>query len=206
MGSEFLFGAGKWLWEKYGKDVVDKAFKKSKSFNWGRAEAEYRNHLRALYGTTKVLNRDIKIQNLYTDVFVQDQLSTDIHLEADKFQAHIVGQKSFAINKFSRKPIKQVALQKNRLFILGKPGAGKTTFLKYLTLQACMEIIGKTPIFITLREWSDSKLKFLEFILKQFEDYSFPDSQSFVESLLSKGGAMVLCDGLDEVDIKRRSL
>lgn len=204
MGSEFLFGAGKWFWEKYGKDIVDKAFKKSKSFNWSRAEAHYRNHLRELYGTTKVLNRDIKIQNLYTDVFVLDQLSTDTYLEVDQFQAHIIGQKSFSIEKLPRKPIRQVALEKNRLFIFGKPGAGKTTFLKYLTLQACMGNLGKTPIFITLREWSDSNLGLFELILKQFEDYSFPDPQSFVESLLIKGGAMVLCDGLDEVDIKKR--
>jgi hypothetical protein len=123
MGSEFFIGAGKWLWENYGKDFVGKALKKSKSFNWPQAAAKYRNHLRELYGTTKVLNRDIKIQNLYTDVLVQDRISTEIHLEANEFQAHVIGQKSFSIQQ-SRKLIKEIALQDKRLFILGKPGSG----------------------------------------------------------------------------------
>jgi predicted NACHT family NTPase len=203
MGSEFFIGAGKWLWESYGKDFVGKALKTSKSFNWPQATAKYRNHLRELYGTTKVLNRDIKIQNLYTDVLVQDRISTDIYLEANEFQAHVIGQKSFSIQQ-SRKLIKEIALQNKRLFILGKPGSGKTTFLKYLTLQACMGKISKTPVFITLKDWSDSGLEMIEFTNKQFEICSFPDSQFFVEQLLSKGGAMILCDGLDEVDVKKR--
>lgn len=69
MGPDFLINAGKWLWDNYGKDFIDKAFKGTKtkweSFNWPQAEAKYRNHLRQLYGSTKVLNREIKIQNLY---------------------------------------------------------------------------------------------------------------------------------------------
>jgi predicted NACHT family NTPase len=203
LGSEFLIGAGKWLWENYGKDFVGKAFKKSKSFNWPQAAAKYRNHLRELYGTTKVLNREIKIQNLYTDVLVQDRISTDTHLEANEFQAHVIGQKSFSIQQ-SRKLIKEIALQHKRLFILGKPGSGKTTFLKYLTLQACMGKISKTPVFITLKDWSDSGLEIIEFMNRQFEICSFPDSQIFVEQLLSMGGAMILCDGLDEVEVKKR--
>lgn len=98
----------------------------------------------------------------------------------------------------------QSVLQNNRLFILGKPGAGKTTFLKYITLQACMGRIGKTPIFITLREWSDTNSKITDFINKQFDICSFPDSQSFVDQLLNMGNVILLLDGLDEVDINKR--
>lgn len=207
MGQELLIKAGKWLWDTYGKDVLDKTFKDVKnkwvSFNWPHAEAQYRSRMRELYGITKVLNRDIKIQNLYTDVFVQDKISSDLNYEAQEIQAHLINKKLYSI-QLSRKPIKQVALQNSRLFILGKPGAGKTTFLKYLTLQACMGNVGKTPIFVALKEWSDARIGIIEFINKQFEICSFPDSILFVEQLLSKGNAMVLFDGLDEVGIKNR--
>jgi predicted NACHT family NTPase len=43
--------------------------------------------------------------------------------------------------------------QGHRLFILGKPGAGKTTFLKYLTIQAAQGDLNQVPIFVRLREW-----------------------------------------------------
>jgi predicted NACHT family NTPase len=37
------------------------------------------------------------------------------------------------------------------LMVLGKPGAGKTTFLKHLVLQATNGKINKIPIFVSLK-------------------------------------------------------
>ncbi|HZT58947.1 MAG TPA: NACHT domain-containing protein [Pyrinomonadaceae bacterium] len=88
-------------------------------------------------------------------------------------------------------------------FILGKPGAGKTTFLKYIAVQATeprKPLIDKVPIFVSLKEWSDSGLKLMPFILERFEICGFPDAQRFVEELLKSGNAIALFDGLDEVN------
>ena len=103
----------------------------------------------------------------------------------------------------------------SNFFILGKPGAGKTTFLKYLTVQAAQRNLSRLPIFISLNEWANSRYgkgnnpQLMPFIIHQFEICHFDDAATFVEALLRSGQAMVLFDGLDEVrqeDEQRRQL
>jgi hypothetical protein len=88
----------------------------------------------------------------------------------------------------------------NNLFILGKPGAGKTTFLKYIAVKAAEQTVDKVPIFLSLREWADSGKELMAFINERFDICDFPDAQPFVEELLRSGEAIVLFDGLDEVN------
>lgn len=94
-----------------------------------------------------------------------------------------------------------VANREQRLIVLGKPGAGKTTFLKWLTLCA---IDGRfkspvIPIFISLKDWSDSKKALNVFILEEFSICGFDDAKIFVDQLFVTGNALLLLDGLDEV-------
>ena len=51
----------------------------------------------------------------------------------------------------------QLVKKGKNLFILGKPGAGKTTFLKYLTVQAAQYKLNQLPIFISLNEWANNR-------------------------------------------------
>ncbi len=96
----------------------------------------------------------------------------------------------------------------DKLFIFGKPGAGKTTFLKYITLQAIRGKLEPTrlPIFVPLKEFSDKlkkskmSLTLWDYIIEQFDICDFPEADNFLEHLLKKGKAIVLCDGLDEVN------
>jgi hypothetical protein len=90
-----------------------------------------------------------------------------------------------------------------RFIVLGKPGAGKTTYLRYLTLMmlnAQPQIVQhRLPIFVTLREWADKKISLMNFIVQQFDICGFEKTQDFVEQMLREGDCMVLFDGLDEV-------
>ncbi len=92
-----------------------------------------------------------------------------------------------------------------RLFILGKPGAGKTTFLKHVTLKAIEGEPDYIPVFISLRNFSESKKPLFDFIVREFEPYGFLNPRGFAENLLKEGKAILLCDGLDEVN-KENSL
>jgi len=89
--------------------------------------------------------------------------------------------------------------ESNRLMILGKPGAGKTTLMKYSCLQALQGKMDRLPILILLRSLVREELSIQEAILKEFEICHFPEAQPFVQSLLEEGKAFVLLDGLDEV-------
>lgn len=198
----FEWGALATLFDSLGSDLVkslgQRATGKWQQFRWTQAAAEYGKKMQFLYNSVRVLGKSepMTLEGLFTDVFILDkptaycrfdisQLRTDPELLEREKRQH-----GLAL-------VKQI--KRNRLFILGKPGAGKTTFLKYLTLQAIKGEIKKIPIFISLKEWADSKLKLMPFMVQQFEICNFPDAQAFIEHILRRGEALVLFDGLDEV-------
>ena len=89
-----------------------------------------------------------------------------------------------------------------KLMVWGKPGAGKTTFLKYLAMQ-CIE--GKfqenlVPIFITLKDFTENleKINLFDYIEKLFKERRI--EQQKTKQLLEKGKFLILLDGLDEVN------
>ncbi len=95
-----------------------------------------------------------------------------------------------------------------KLMILGKPGAGKTTFLKYLAIQCNSGEFQAdlVPIFVTLKEFAEAAKKpsLLEYISQQFSDCGVIATQ--IAELFNQSKALVLLDGLDEVredDISR---
>lgn len=96
---------------------------------------------------------------------------------------------------------KDVVSRYPRLMLLGKPGAGKTTFLKYLAIQCInSELISKKiPIFITLKDFAEAenKVSLLDFIQNYFLNYEV-NKEQFIE-LLKHGRFLLLLDGLDEV-------
>ena len=200
-----LLGAAAWLWDKYGKDITDKASqglaKRWLEFKWPEAEARYRARMKELHGYTRLLGnpKRIEIEDIYTDVYVLDKPSAYKRFDLAELQARPLEREALRMDE-KRKPILRLAVNKHRLYLLGKPGAGKTTFLKYLTLQACAGKIHKTPIFISLKEWADSGLELISFIELLFDICAFPEPRLFIEHLLKDGAMLVLFDGLDEVN------
>lgn len=213
---ELVALGGAWAWANYGKnvvvtigkDLVSQTGEKAKRFvglGWNRVEwlsaaKKYRKKIQELYGTIHVLGmaEPVPLEGIFTDVLLLDRPSAlnrfDINqLRTDPDQLSRVGKRVDGLT---------IVLQPSskRLFVLGKPGAGKTTFLKYLTLQATNGTLDKIPIFVSLKEWADSKLDLMSFLASQFKICNFPDALPFVEHVLEKGDAIVLFDGLDEVN------
>lgn len=152
------------------------------------------------------LARPLQLEQIYTPVKVLTHLSHQRWLEVSDLQNSFSSSQrlSFAATGQTTISALDAIAHHAKLMILGKPGAGKTTFLQYLALQC---ISGKfqsqlLPVFISLRA--------LAIAVQKTENFSFQDyiAQTWncdalgveqVEILLQKGKVLVLLDGLDEV-------
>ena len=215
--------AGIWAWEQFGdqvkpgflaflkrkaEDAKEKseglryADKKWKDFNWGQAAERYKKHLQEIYGYIRVIGttEPIPIGEIFTDVYILEKPLAFRRFDITRLQE--IQDEPDKLNEGVRTRGLKVVISESghRLYILGKPGAGKTTFLKYLVHQTIIASeLNKLPIFITLRDWDVNKVELIEFITKQFAVCNFPDAKPFIEYLLDSGQAIVLFDGLDEV-------
>ena len=90
----------------------------------------------------------------------------------------------------------------DKLMILGKPGAGKTTFMKRLaTLCNHGEFQAhRLPVFVTLKEFAEATGKpgLEAYIRQQWAVCGIEDAEALAQ-ILGQGRALILLDGLDEV-------
>ncbi|HQV69950.1 MAG TPA: NACHT domain-containing protein [Thermoflexales bacterium] len=143
------------------------------------------------------------LEGVFTDVCLLDKLTAEqradfINVGREMESLERNAERENAVAFVSNPKVKHV-------MILGKPGAGKTTFLKHLVMLATDGQIDKVPIFVTLKQWSDKESSFsvkglLLFMAEQFDICGFPDADLFIEYILQEGQALVLLDGLDEIN------
>ncbi len=180
--------------------IVNRVTESWSRLQWSKAEEKYKENLLKIVRCTKILGnpKPIEIDRIYTDVYVFDKLSAIRRYTESLDEDEVDVRGNLEVRE--RIKAEDIALGNSNTFILGRPGAGKTTFLKHLAIVACRDGCGITPIFISLKDWSDSSGTLLAYIAKQFDICGFPDSERFIEALLQSGRALVLLDGLDEVN------
>jgi predicted NACHT family NTPase len=200
--------AGAWVWDKYGKTFTDKTAGAAKGrwekFKWKDAAEEYRKKIKKLYGTMQIMGmaEPVPLDDIFTEAYLLDKPTAFGRFDIERLKQMSANPDAPPPNAKRIGGLTLVKKKKN-LFILGKPGAGKTTLLKYIAVQAAepvKPVIDKVPIFISLKQWADSGTELMPFIAERFDICDFPAAQPFVEELLKSGGAIVLFDGLDEVN------
>ncbi len=159
-------------------------------------------------GKMRVLDmeQDIALGEIYTDVNILENLTAKQRLGLEElhclFNSELADFERLGWGKAQKRVSGLEAVQDHRkLMIWGKPGAGKTTFLKYIAMECLAERLGTDcfPIFLSLKEFAEkpSRPELLHYISHKFVDAGV--KAEVIEKLLIHGKSLILLDGLDEV-------
>jgi formylglycine-generating enzyme required for sulfatase activity len=107
-------------------------------------------------------------------------------------------------------PVLDLLHEQDGLIILGDPGAGKTTFLKYLALRLALGegealgVGGRLPVLLSLSAYANAltsqDIPLDRFIARYYDDLGIDTPVGpLLDEALAQGGALLLLDGLDEV-------
>ena len=157
-------------------------------------------------GTMRIfdMSQPIALGKIYTKVNILKKTSrsrrkeiadlTSICISSEEFERFNFGE--VADNKI---PGKEAVENHNKLLILGKPGAGKTTFLKHLAIQCNQsEFQGDlVPFFVTLKDFAEKEDK--PNLLIYLSNYIESENSQNLQQILNHNKALILLDGLDEV-------
>ena len=159
-------------------------------------------------GKMRVLDMEqpIGIGDIYTSVNILEKLSGRRRLgisellqdcDLENFDRFRLGQVHH-----ERVPGQEAVERYDKLMILGKPGAGKTTFMKRLATLCNQGEFQRhrVPVFVTLKEFAEAKGQpdLQAYIAKQWRASKVKNTKALAE-ILGQGRALVLLDGLDEV-------
>jgi predicted NACHT family NTPase len=175
-----------------------------------QVRSQYQDAVQNQCGILQLLdiNHPVSIDDIYVDVNILEEISrqrgltvADLQkLEPTEFdrvglgaveQPQILGM--HAVETYSK------------LRVLGKPGVGKTTFLKHLAIECNRGAFAaqQVPIFITLRDFAEESRDSGKFSLVNYIRQSWliagVNNPSVLETLLQEGRVLLLLDGLDEV-------
>ncbi|HAJ59778.1 MAG TPA: histidine kinase [Cyanobacteria bacterium UBA8543] len=176
-------------------------------------EVRQRYHDKIQYqcGTLRMLNvpQPVNVNHLYVDVNILEKPTQSIPLEISQLPQ--VNPDTGEFDRFGLGKVRQERVSAQtavntylKLMMLGKPGSGKTTFLKHLAIECNKGEFNsdKLPIFIGLKDFAEDACDAGDFSLF---NYISQDLESCgvlaeeVETLLRRGRALILLDGLDEV-------
>mgnify|MGYP002779332366 FL=1 len=167
-----------------------------------------RSYIESKYGIVRVLNmaQPTQLNEIFTKVNVLEKIGRNRRLDINDLSKICLASHSkysyFFHNIHHPIPGINAVETYPKLTILGKPGSGKTTFLKYIAIQ-CIQgqlLADFIPIFVSLKVFTELEHNptLLEWISNISDNYGIIAPHT-AKDLLAQGRMLVLLDGLDEV-------
>ncbi len=163
-------------------------------------------------GTMRVLDmtQPIELGSIYTQVNILKKITGRRGIDLEKLWEGLEDLEKenfdrFGLNQLQEKRVEGLKAVRDysKLMVLGKPGAGKTTFLKYLTIQCSKGDFLRycVPVFIPLKQFAETEGEpgLFDYISLWLSECGVSEAETKAQQILKKGRALVLLDGLDEV-------
>jgi predicted NACHT family NTPase len=173
-----------------------------------KVRSRIHNKIQQWHGTIPLWDvaRPVEISRLYVDVNILTEPTSYSRLEIQDLLSDCDYQRDFNRFGLSEKGERVAGLRAvvdyPKLMVLGKPGAGKTTFLQHVVIE-CNNgnlLADRVPILIKLREFVGDAREIGDFSLGRYISSCLRGcSQEEIETLLEQGKVLLLLDGLDEV-------
>ena len=181
-----------------------------------QASQQYIDKYYVRYGWIKVLGmkNPVSLESIYTNVRLLDESNMLKFTSSEALEQNFRERQSrnfqFTGDNCQPQTGLDVANDKQYLMVLGAPGAGKSTFLRKMGLEALKGRKRKyqhkcIPVFLELKRFTDTEIniKHIEqLITEEFKICGFPTPEKFTTKALEQGRLLILLDGLDEVPTK----
>lgn len=152
--------------------------------------SEYLENAYNKYNKMKTLLYNDAPRDFYS-FYVCNDVSQKIYIKKNRYQTKTLRNAT----------VETLSACSNFILISGTGGLGKSMMMRHLLLNAIdnFEESRKIPIFIPLKDYSDSYSCLLEYIYEKFESLGGIDCIDDFSDLLEDGDCLLLFDGLDEI-------
>ncbi|MEM6451105.1 MAG: NACHT domain-containing protein [Cyanobacteria bacterium P01_D01_bin.105] len=155
-----------------------------------------RQRIENRHGWMRLLNgEEIGVDQLYVDVWLLGKPERDHFNTAESLLTDFdTAEDRLALsNRFGRRPGLEIANSKSKLVILGKPGSGKTTFLKQLAIDWCKTKFKphKIAVFIEFRKIRKNTWYLLDAIDRELGLANWRQAEEYLQNIEKLDGLLV---------------